>query len=364
MLTPDERRTVIEVLQAQLIGVGDQRAFLADVVFVQYRAIFPGPYLDAHGPDAWAKAAVQACLNARWVPDPSLMEVMLDHLVTTGAGSLAPVLQRVRQKVDPNPSPANTQWTYQNRPFFDRRGLRDAVQHVIGVNEAPVLVIRAPGGAWGRSWTLTLVDHLVHALGDGTRTARAILSRGSGPAYTVPDLGRSLLSSSGLGELPPADGTAAYTTTMLQTILGRMQERGTPWVLALDGFDQPDLNDDVVEAVGILGDLIANQGFRDSVRLVLAGWTGPLPNVAGSDVVYEDLGPASAVSAADLEPALLAIAQVRAAAGKFAPPPQDLPRIAAAMLAGVPADGKERLSGLHAALADFWRGPEMAGGNP
>src|SRR5213076_671019 len=83
---------------------GNIRTFVKANFASEGGAILLSLPLDMSSVPDQAQWLVEHCLVSRWTHTPSLMEQLLSALVTlAGAGSLAPLRERVRQRIDPNP---------------------------------------------------------------------------------------------------------------------------------------------------------------------------------------------------------------------------------------------------------------------
>src|SRR3954451_25020370 len=111
VLTTNERYDVEELLAIAASGALD-RVSVARAVFRAEADVFlrQAP-VGSLQPDELARLIVAHSLASRWTCDPALLALVLDYLITTkGHGRLAPLLDRVRRKEDPNPDPYEAAW--------------------------------------------------------------------------------------------------------------------------------------------------------------------------------------------------------------------------------------------------------------
>lgn len=352
LLTAEERTFVRDALVGVLNTHQDQRAILG-VFFAGEPARIPGELPLLSSPGDYAEATLTVCL--RYGTTPPLLRTLLERLVERGQGGqrMADLAQRVATGVDPNPNAYEDTWLDGGRPFFDRTLLRSQLRNVVLADGGPLYRVRAQQDAFGRSYSRTFIEHVAARTQGATQVLYASLSPGTGPTYQARDLALDLLFPLGITDEPPERTDSSNPRAIARWTLGKLTGSPNRWILVLDGFGQPDVNPDVVEAIKALAELTPYPVVRHKVRLVLLDFDEPLPGDPAL-CVEELLTPSTAISAADLEPVVLAISERRAAAGRSTIAAADIPAIVGGIVANAAPAGRQRMQDLNAGLMKVW----------
>lgn len=300
-----------------------------------------------------AAIVVSECIASRWACDPALLDSLLEYLVTNkGRGELHPVLLRVRQKVDPNPSMYDATWLG-GRPFFDRTDLRHRVKHLIERNERPILLISAGPATFGRSYSRYFLQYLEDTEPKTVHVVVAELSPGTGPSYQVEDLLGVVSAQLGVADPLPLRAGSDYPATAARWMLHKVMGRAGRWLFVLDGFGQNELNPEVRQTIQALAAAVPTGQYRLRARLVLIDYPHPLPNITPADVLEEKLHPPDRIDEAELTPCLVDWDAARVSAGRRRLAHGEIAKLAAGMAMRAPAAGRERLEALNAGLSDL-----------
>ena len=359
MLTRDERAEVEAALVSALAARGQPR-LLIPVIFTA-RADHEAIMVRTGSPDPLELAAytLDECLRSRWARDPSLLESLLDYLVTReGIGQFDPILIRVRQRIDPNPSIYDSSWLLSDsRPFFDRHELRGHVRLLLEEDGWPILRVRAGEESFGRSYTSRFFQHLERRSSVGLRVLTATISRGAAPSYRAEDLLDELGSQFSHSEPLPERTGSFYPTQAARWLLRQMNRHDGFWLVVLDGFGQRPINEEVQLTVEDIAFRVPDGQHRQRVRLVLLDYQHPLPNVDPADILEETLQPSASICQADLLPCLMTWDALRRGRGLKGTTPDRLTLLASDIIGQVPGAGKARLETLNAKLTDLLRMP-------
>lgn len=359
MLTNDERVDVEAALVSAFASRGQPR-LLVPVIFtarVDYEAILVRT--GSPDPPVLAAYTLDECLRSRWARDPSLLESLLDFLVhREGIGQFDPILSRVRQRIDPNPSVYDSSWLLSDsRPFFDRHQLRGHVRLLIEEDGWPILRVRADEESFGRTYTSRFFQHLERRSPVRLRVLTAAISRGAAPSYRVEDLLDDLGSQFSHSEPAPERTGSFYPTQAARWLLRQMSRNDGFWLVVLDGFGQRPINEEVQLAVEELALRVPDGQHRQRVRLVLLDYRHPLPNVDPADILEETLRPTASIGQADLLPCLQTWDALRRRKGLRGAAPDGLALLADDIIGQAPGAGKARLEALNAKLTDLLRMP-------
>jgi hypothetical protein len=351
VLTRDERRQVEEAFATALAGQMNPNS-LVQVVFMAKASPILLDLPGGLGARELASFVVDACLVSRWTHDPTLLDLLLDYLITSrGVGALQPVLLRVREGVDPNPSVYGSTWVIGRRPFFDRGDLRLRVQAMVEENDRPILLVSAVPESFGRSYSRYFFEHVEDRSPSAFHVLAAGLSAGTGPSYQVADLLETVGGQLGVAEQIPPRADSSYPKAAARWTLRHIMRQPGLWLVLLDGFGQDGLNSEVREMIEEFAALIPTGQYRRRVRLVLLDYPHPLPGITPADVLEEILKPAAEVDQADLRDCLLDWDAERRRRGMEGLADGELGRLVAGMLERAPAAGKERLEMLNTALS-------------
>lgn len=297
-------------------------------------------------PEDYSVFIVQYCLLKAWTtPPPSMMEQLLGFLVhTIGIGGLNAALVRVPTGVDPNPSPYDVQWMYDDLPFFDRHELRQHARPLIEGNTRPLLRVTGSDDAVGHSYTRRYFEHIREHRSGYLHVVTVEVSQKNGPSYDVVELAESLTAQMGVNEPAPTRSTASYSRSLCRWVLRNAMSRPGLWLFLLDGFGQQGINPEVRELVEQLAVEISGGEYRNRMRLVLADFAGNLPQaIPRVYVLEENLRGAAHVTNADLEACIGIYNDRIRMAGKPGIDPSAIARIAAGIAGRAPASGKARL---------------------
>jgi hypothetical protein len=358
VLINDERVAVQRALAAALASRPDPQSLITAIFLNEADSILLDIRAGATPPEI-AAFTMNACLRSRWSRNPSLLEQLLEylveHLLNVGFRGL---LDRVRRREDPNPSPYDAAWLLDHsRPFFDRHELRGHMPQLIEGNGRPILRVTADEKSFGRSYTGKFFEHLEDSPGTGVHVATAEISRDAGPSYRIGDMLDDLSMQFPKHEPTPDRSVSSYPLAVARWLLWQMIRNDGLWLVVLDGFGQRPLNDEVRETVEALAYLVTVGQRRRRVRLVLLDYPHPLPNVSPADVLEETLAPAANVCQADLMPCLVAWDVLRKESGLAEVPSGELDKLARELIGEVPAEGRARLEMLNTRLSGLLRMP-------
>lgn len=353
MLTNIERVNVEQELALALASEINPRNYVNVILLGQAAPIDIPP---SAGNAEIAAFVVSACLESRWTQTPALLDLLLDRLITgRGIGALQPILDRVRQQIDPNPNVYDSAWLIGDRPFFDRRELRTRVARLIESNGRPILRVWAGPGSFGRTYTRYFFEHLEDRSPGTVHVIPAELSEGTGPSYQVSDLLETIAGHLGVQQRIPARTSSSYPTTAARWILRQLMSRPpAKWLIVLDGFGQKELFAEVRDTINELAWMIPSGQYRSRIRLILLDYAYELHKVSPADFLEENLQPAHAVALEDLTPVLTAWNAERTRQGRQGMIPGELDKLAIGMLQQAPTEGKVRLQALNDSLSKLY----------
>jgi hypothetical protein len=192
-------------------------------------------------------------------------------------------------------------------PFFSRCKLRPAVKTLLAANAQPILRIIGPERS-GRTYTSELIDHVCAMTRLDVHVIPVIVAKGAGPSYTVEDLADTLVAPTTRDvSSRPARSSSNYPATLCRWALNAAIQLPGRWIYVLDGFNQPDLQDETRQLVQSLAQQIAGPGeFRKRMRLVLIDYDVKLPNVQLGALLDEQVPPPAALKPAEVAACLAA----------------------------------------------------------
>lgn len=351
MLTSAERTQVVDAF-AMAIAVQEHRQLIGVVFSTEAPQILLSLPTGSSTPQTLATLVVETCLASRWATDPALLALLLDYLVTArGIGALAVVLQRVRDRVDPNPSEYGSTWLIGRRPFFDRRTLRERVQRLIEDNGRPILRVSPVPDSFGRTYSRYFLEHLEDRATGAVRVVAVELGAGTGPSYRIDDLLDTVASQLGVADPLPPRVSSDHSRTAARWLLKQLMSRPGRWLLVLDGFGDKGLHPEVRETIEALAASVPSGQYRLRIRLVLLDYPYALPGTTPSDILEDALTPAAQIGASDIGQCLADWDADRKRLGREGMSAGDLVKLATGLLESVPAAGRERLEALNAELS-------------
>jgi hypothetical protein len=303
-------------------------------------------------PLEFSHVVVDICLASRWSREPSMLERLLTYLVNTrGAGALAVLLPRVRQRIDPNSSVYAASWVLGDHPFIDRQELRDRARRLVENNTTPILRVTGPANAVGRTYGRRYFEHLEDTLAGILHVIAAELSRGNGPSYEVDELAEALCSQMGVVESPPPRSLGgSYSSRLCQWVLRHALARPGIWLLVLDGFGQEGVKAEVREMIEAMASLIPTGQYRRRVRLVLVDYPHALPRVTPADTIEEILQSPEVLTSRDLIPCIEECNLRLRASGGVGIRPAAVSELAAGIVSRAPTSGRARLESFNEQL--------------
>ena len=269
MLTRDERDQVIADLSDHVAPPNTIGNFIK-ITFVdpQDRVELGELPLDMNRVSEQASWLVDACLSSRWRRAPSLMERLLNQLITAGKGGLASLLTRVQQKIDPNPDPFSTFWVLAQQPFLSRPDLRKAARNLVeGVNQ-PILRVNGPSKS-GKTYTTELFSFVMTETRPDLHVVPVDLAPGTGPTYKVEELAESLTLTMPNTDPFPQRSTSSYPKALARWLVRNVNRNPGVWIFVLDGFGQQNVQDEVIEFIQLLAQYVIAPEFARKMRLVL-----------------------------------------------------------------------------------------------
>src|ERR1051326_5912255 len=331
MLTSQERDDVIQALAQHLVMTPMGALLTATFSLAAARELGDLP-TNLNNVRAQAIWLVDVCISSRWRLTPSLLESLLNRLVSSGNGPLAPLLARVQQKIDPNPDPFRTHWVLASHPFLSRPDLRKAARALVESVNQPILRVNGPTQS-GKTYTKELFGYVMMDQGwPNLHVARADMSPGTGPSYTVEDLASNLALSMVTDKLPERS-TSSFPKELARWLMRNLNQNKGLWIFVLDGFGQPSVQPEVIELIYELVQYAMNPEFSKKMRLVLLDYQHDL--IGNWRAWTADEGPLSVngVTTGDLVDCLQSFNMwMPAEAPAKMIQPSDIPVIADAML--------------------------------
>jgi hypothetical protein len=362
MLTRDEREQVQLALTAALAGEINPREAIKAVFLTDGLQFVTQLPTTLNSADQYASFTINICLGNRWTHDPAWLDLLLAYLITNkGQGPLAPLLDRVRLKVDPNPSPYSASWLVTERPFFGRSELRGCVQDLIESDARTILKIAGDVGGFGRSYSRSFLEHLQAVSPNDTQVLALFVSPKNGPSYDGRTMASEVAAQLGLAEpIPPIGTNSAYPADVGRYILRNLMAIAGRWFIVLDGFGQENLHSETREAVEFLATNLPTGQYRRRLRLVLIDYPQVLPNPVSQADWHEDtVRPAASVVATDLEPVVKAWEAKRKSLGLPDLEAGAISQVASRIVQLAPVAGKERLEKMNERLSKLMRFPDQ-----
>jgi hypothetical protein len=351
MLLAEERKDLELEFSVVLAGQADFRPLCLTIFGPEATEMLRRIPLNVVHADQFAAHVVGYCLESRWSLQPSLLELLLGYLVATkGVGGLVPIRDRVHDGNDPNPDPYQAAWLEKVHPFFDRVDLRDSVRKLVQQNARPLLRIALPPGSYGRNYTSRLLYHLATLPSLNVRVLEAKIGKGNGPSYQLVDLAGTLAAQMGVTETPPSNTGSFDPKELCRWVLRHVMADPRRSIIVLHGFGQSGVNKEVHEMIQEIAVMATIGDFRSRLRIVLPGYSEPLPQVSSADILEETVPATTRVTDMDLRPCLDEWDAMRKAAGKAGIEAGKISDIAAGIIQDAPENGKSRLEYLNSRL--------------
>lgn len=268
MLKTDERDEVIAALSDYAAPPNSVGALIRTVFSTPDRAELGDLPLDLLTVTDQATWLVDACLLSRWRRTPSLLEQLLSGLVVRGKGQLEELVTRVQNKIDPNPNLFNSFWVLAHQPFLSRPQLRRAARDLVESVNQPILRVYGPSQS-GKTYTRELFNYVKETGRVELHVAPADLAEGAGPTYTVVDLAEMLALPMKNTDPLPERNASSYPRALVRWLVRNMNRNPGLWIFVLDGFGQPDVQDEVIEFINQLAQLMFSPEYSRKMRLVL-----------------------------------------------------------------------------------------------
>jgi hypothetical protein len=301
----------------------------------------------------YASWIVRYCLASRWQQTPALLDLLLAYLIGPKLiVRLQPVLDRVRTKTDPNPPPYLANWVGEAKPFFGRPDLRKRVQALLEKDDRPIFRIASPPDTYGRSYSREYFQYLNAKPPSEARMLVAVVSAGNGPSQVIADLAEDLVGQLGVTDPLPTPSSSDAAKEAARWILRHIASKPNVSVIVLDGYGQPDLNEEVRKTIDAVAQMVTVGQWRLKARLVLLDYPDTLP-VSSGDILEEQLPAVVALTTAQLEPCIRELDQRQRADGLQGIAADAIPGLVARMFAEAPTTGKPRLEALNRALTEL-----------
>ncbi len=352
MLEQTESQRVIEALANHLANEGNVREMIRLTFSPNHKPLLLELPTDMNAPADQALLIVNQCLVSGWSLVPSLLELLLIRLVDrAGEGWLAPIRDRVHDKIDPNVALFSTCWVVANQPFFDRSEIRKAAKNLLANNQRPILRVNGPDKS-GKSYTAEYLSYVLQKARPDVYVAVAKLPKGSGPSYEVTELAEQLTLPMPENGPTPARTTASYSTALCRWIIKTAGKKPGMWVLILDGFGQKLVRSEVTELVQKLAQQILEPEISKRMRLVLLDYDLPLGDLESTwkAKTVDDAAPdPSSIKSEHLVECLNAHNERMRREGRVNKviAPGEIARLADDLLARAPADKTLRLKALY-----------------
>lgn len=344
MLTPEERRQVIDELTDVVGLTGDVRQFIRLALGVNQKELLVDiPTNCTLIPDQ-AEFVVDYCLQNRWKVRPSLMELVLARLVNSGKANLVLLRDRVHSGTDPNPNAYKTLWVLADQPFIDRKNLRTKLAQLVEMSDRPILRVTGVRGS-GKSYTAELLGYVMARARGDVHLASATLTDGNGPSYEAAELAESLAVAFTPDEQLPERRNSSYPGALSRWIVRNTLKKSGTWIYLLDGFGQKDVMDETRELVHLLAQYVSSPEFSRRLRLLLLDYDRPLTGNWRAKTLDDTLPEPAGIQQQDLVDCLAEYNQRVLAEGRpqKAIQPADLPVLAAALIQRASASPQEQL---------------------
>jgi len=351
MLTPEERRQVIEELADYLSLSGNVREFVRVALGPSQREVLvdlPTSYTLIRDQ---AEFVVDHCMQSRWTLRPSLMELVLTFLVDSGKPDLVALRNRVQSGTDPNPNAYQTLWVLADQPFVDRRDLRTKLAQFVEMSDRPILRVLGVSGS-GKSYTAELLGYVMARARSDMHLAPAQLSQGNGPSYEAAELAETLAVAFTPDESIPERRNSSYPGALSRWIVRNTLRKPGTWIYVLDGFGQPDVLAETRELVQLLAQYVCAPEFSKRLRLLLLDYDKPLTGNWRARTLDDTLPNLPSIQPQDLVDCLAEFNQRVLAAGtpQKAIKPADLPALAAALIQRSSAKPQDQLRTIYEEL--------------
>jgi hypothetical protein len=345
MLTRDETREVTDAVATVLSNEGDVRAFISTVFTGNDTELLRDLPMNLVIALQQAQFIVNYCLGSRWSKNPSMLEQLLDKLVNNYSYRFVVQLDRVRAKTDPNPDPVVALWLASHMPFFSRKLLRPVLMCLVSSDTQPILRVVGPqadGDECGKSYTAELIQHIRDARTD-LRIAPARIEKGLGPSVTAEEVAMALVAPTGKELKLPERSSSSYAKILCFWILNQSMSTPDRWIYVLDGFDQPDVQNETKELVNALARELTGGEYRKRIRMVLVAYSSPLLGVPEVKILKEEVPPATAVTTVEIADCLAAHYADLVTRGQAPVPRSVVDTVAQQLVQGAPAGPAMRL---------------------
>lgn len=343
MLTRDEIEAITPVLRDLIARHGRNwfiGALLPSAFLSELSIAAPATASD----DLVAAAALQVCINKEWPQQPGLaswLELLLTAVATQGLTpvpnltvAIIPRIQRRENILDQN---WDEEWLLNDFPFFDRTELRIAVRSFAPLTGKPVLRIEGPTKV-GKTYSKELFEKVSLTGAWAFRVVKVELKNGAQITMNALTLAAALLQGMGCdadtSALPLSEPKDQNILLLKGWVLQKAASTRQKWWFFLDGFRFLPPGNSARLLIQALADSIANDSYRERLRLILVDYDEDLDQVEEDRVAWERLTP-GVLDEQYLRPHVKRCLQMKSPQL----PPQQLDAKAEAALTGLPTDG-------------------------
>lgn len=345
MLTQQETRDVADAIAAELSTGVDVRVFISTVFIGNDAELLRDLPMNLATLQQQAQFVVNYCLSSRWSKTPAMMDQLLEQLTNNYGRDFTLQLNRVRTRTDPNPDPVVALWLASHMPFFSRKLLRPVLSCLVSSDTQPILRVVGPpadGDECGKSYTAELIQHIRDAQTD-LRVAPARIEKGLGPSVTAEEVAMALVAPTGRELKLPERSSSSYAKILCFWILNQSMSTPDRWIYLLDGFDQPDVQNETKELVNALARELTGGEYRKRIRMVLVAYSSPLLGVPEVKILKEEVPPATTVTSVEIADCLAAHYADLVTRGQAPVPRSVVDTVAQQLVQGAPAGPAMRL---------------------
>jgi hypothetical protein len=251
--------------------------------------------------DLVSAAALQVCINKEWPQVPgqtSWLELLLAAIAAQGLTPVpdltATIIPRIRRRENILDQTWDEEWLLNDFPFFDRVDLRQAVRSFAPLGGKPVLRIEGPSKV-GKTYSKELFEKVSLTGAWSFRVVKVELKNGAQIAMNALTLAAALVQGmncdADTSTLPLAEPKDQNILLLKGWVLQKAGSTRQKWWFFLDGFRYLPPGNSARLLIQALADSIANDNYRERLRLILVDYDEELDQVEEDRVAWERLTP-------------------------------------------------------------------------
>jgi hypothetical protein len=251
--------------------------------------------------DFVAAAALQICINKEWPEQPGQpcwLELVLTAVAAQGltvVPNLTSVtIPRIQRRENILDQTWDEEWLLNDFPFFNRTELRSAVRSFAPLTGKPVLRIEGPTKV-GKTYSKELFEKVSLTGAWAFRVVKVELKNGAQITMNALTLATALVQGMDCdpdtSSLPLAEPKDQNILLLKGWVLQKAGGTRKKWWFFLDGFRFLPPGNSARALIQALADSIANDNYRERLRLILVDYDEDLEQVEEDRVAWERVSP-------------------------------------------------------------------------